>query len=119
MPKTQMKPSEQPPAAGYICVDEEDESHIALLLKDVAACCLREGLRLTRTFTDRGYDGTQLARPGVVELRAVLKDTPGLAVIVPTLDHLSPVEHIRSPLQLMIHRLGGRLLVAQQQSEAS
>ncbi len=97
---------------GYIRVDEVDEGEIKLLLKDIAACCLRESLRLTRTFVDRGYEGRELARPGIVDLRAALKEQAGLVVVVPTLDHLSPVEHIRSPLLLMVHRQGGRVLVA-------
>lgn len=112
MPKQQLKPSELPPAVAYVRVNEDDDHVFAGLLKEIAACCQREGLRLTRSFTDRGYDGTQLARPGIVELREVLKETAGLAVVVPTLDHLSPIEHIRSPLLLMIHKLGGRLVVA-------
>jgi hypothetical protein len=93
-------------------LNEHDPSEFALLLKDIAACCLREGLRLVRTFYDQGYDGSTLARPGVVELRQALQDMPGLVVIVPTLDHLSPADSIRSPLLLMIHKFGGKLLVA-------
>jgi hypothetical protein len=109
----EVKPSEQPPAVAYLRLDEDSDDHqFALLLKDIATCCLREGLRLVRTFTDRGYDGQVLARPGLVELREALKQMPSLVVIVPTLDHLSPAEVIRSPLILMVHRLGGRLLVA-------
>jgi Resolvase, N terminal domain len=118
MPKSQVKPSEQPPAVGYICVDEAEDGEIAAFLKEIAVCCLREELRLVRTFCDQGYDGTQLARPGIVELRQALLETSGLVVIVPTLDHLSPADSIRSPLTIMIHRLGARLVVAEE-SEAS
>lgn len=117
MPKQQLKSSELPPAVGYLRMDDDDEAAFAGLLKDIAACCLREGLRLVRTFCDRGYDGSQLARLGIVEMREALKDTPGLAVVVPTLDHLSPAEAIRSPLMLMIHRLGGQVLVACEPNE--
>ena len=112
MPKQLVKSSEQLPAVGYIRLDEHDDAAFAVLLKDIASCCVRESLRLVRTFYDQGYDGSQLARPGIVELREVLKDTTSLVVIVPTLDHLSPVEVIRSPLLLMIHKFGGKLLVA-------
>jgi DNA invertase Pin-like site-specific DNA recombinase len=97
---------------GYVRVDEADEREIKLLLKDIAACCLRARLRLTRTFVDRGYEGKELARPGLVDLREALKDHEGLVVVVPTLDHLSPSGVIRSPLLLMVHRRGGRVLVA-------
>lgn len=114
-----VKPSAQPPAVGYICVDDADEQAIADFLKEIAACCLREGLRLTRTLADRGYDGTQLARPGIVELRDLLKATPGLTVVVPTLDHFSRSTVIRSPLVRMVERLGGRLVVAQPESGVS
>lgn len=113
------KPSAQPPAVGYICADEADAQVITGFVKDIAACCLREGMRLTRTLTDRGYDGTQLARPGIVELRELLRATPGLTVVVPTLDHFSPSTVIRSPLVCMVERLGGRLVVAQPQGGAS
>lgn len=112
MPEVPVKSSELPPAVGYVRVDEADEREIKLLLKDIAACCLRESLRLTRTFVDRGYEGRELARPGIVELREGIKEQAGLVVVVPSLDHLSPVEHIRGPLLLMVHRLGGRVLVA-------
>lgn len=112
MPKQQVKSSELPPAIGYLRLDDGDEDVFAMLLKDIAACCLREGLRLVRTFCDRGYDGSQLARAGLVEVQEALRERPGLVVIVPTLDHLSPANVIRSPLLLMVHRLGGRLLVA-------
>jgi DNA invertase Pin-like site-specific DNA recombinase len=113
MPENQVKPSEQPPAVAYLRLDEDSDDHqFAELLKDIAVCCEREGLRLARTFTDRGYDGQALARPGLAELREALKDRPGLVVVVPTLDHLSPSELIRRPLLLMVHRHGGRLLVA-------
>lgn len=113
MPKHHVKSSELPPAVAYLRVDEDSDEHqFALLLKDIAVCCQREGLRLVRTFTDRGYDGQALARPGLAELREALKETSGLVVVVPALDHLSPSEVIRGPLLLMVHRHGGRLLVA-------
>jgi DNA invertase Pin-like site-specific DNA recombinase len=112
MPK-ELKSSEQPPAVAYLRLDEDrDDYQFAELLKDIAVCCQREGLRLARTFTDRGYDGHALARPGLADLREALQDRPGLVVVVPTLDHLSQSEVIRGPLILMVHRLGGRLLVA-------
>lgn len=119
MPDAPVKPSEQLPAVGYICVDEADEQTIASFVKDIAACCLREGVRLTRTLIDRGYDGTQLARPGIVELRELLRATPGLTVVVPTLDHFSPSTVIRSPLVRMVERLGGRLVIALPEDGAS
>lgn len=114
MPKHVVKPSEQPPAVAYLRLDDDDDVEFAELLKVIAAYCLRERLRLVRTFTDRGYDGSQLARPGIVELRQALIETVSLVVVVPTLDHLSPAESIRSPLMLMIHRLGGKLLIAKE-----
>lgn len=113
---TQLKSSQQPPAIAYLRFDDGDDHASAGLLKDIAACCLREELRLVRTFTDRGYDGTQLARPGLADVHEALRETTGLVVVVPTLDHLSPAAVIRSPLILMIHRLGGRLLVANEPS---
>jgi DNA invertase Pin-like site-specific DNA recombinase len=108
-----VKPSGEPTAVAYLRLDDDsDDYQFAELLKDIAVCCQREGLRLARTFTDRGYDGQALARPGLAELREALKDRPGLVVVVPTLDHLSPSEVIRGPLLLLVHRHGGRLLVA-------
>lgn len=118
MPKQKLEHASRPPAIGYICVDDVDDGEIAALLKDIADCCKREGLHLVRTITDRGYDGRQLARTGVIELREALVDNDGLAVVVPTLTHLSPSESIRSPFQIMIHRLGGRLVVAREANGA-
>lgn len=113
MPKAEVKPSKQSPAIGYIRLDDDaNDAVFALLLKDVAACCQWHRLRLIRTFTDRGYDGSQLARPGIVELREALKEHPGAAVVVPTLDHLSPAETIRTALVQLISNLGGRLVMA-------
>ncbi len=112
MPKAQVKSSELPPAVGYLRLDDDDDHAFAGILKDIAVCCQREGLRLTRTFTDRGYDGRVLARPGLADLREALQNQPGLVVVVPTLDHLSPSDLIRGPLLLMVHRHSGRLLVA-------
>ena len=113
MPK-ELKCSERPPAVAYIRLDEDDDHVFAGLLKDIATCCLREGLRLVQTFTDRRDDGSQLARPGIAELQAALKDTVGLTVVVPTPSHLSPSDVIRGPLLLMISNLGGRLIVARE-----
>lgn len=106
------KCADQPAAVSYLRLGEDsDHDQFAALLRDIAACCQRERLRLIRTFTDRGYDGRTLARPGLAELREALKDQPGVVVVVPTLDHLSPTELIRAPLLRMVHRHGGRLLV--------
>jgi len=98
-------------AVGYVRVDEDAPEKAAVLLKTVADYCERAGLRLIKTWCDRGYDGTQLARPGVVQIRQALMESDGLTIVVPTLDDLSPVQSIRSPLMLMIHRLGGKLVV--------
>jgi hypothetical protein len=119
MPK-QLKSSELPPAVAYLrLADDEDHTTFALLLKDIAACCLREGLRLTRTFTDRGYDGKELARPGIVELQQALKDNSGLAVVLPTLEHLSPADSLRRALVLMIRHLEGHIIVANKETTES
>lgn len=107
----QEPPPELPSAIGYICIDEPDEQVIAAWLNEIAACCSRERLRLICTVADRGYDGRDLARPGIVELQQALKDQPGLAVVLPTLEHLSPADSIRRALVLMIRHLGGRLVV--------
>lgn len=113
MPKQRLAPSRQPPAVGYLRVEADcDEAMFAELLKEIAVCCLRENVRLVQTFTDFGYGGTQLARPGVMNVRDALVETEGLTVVVLALDDLSPTASIREPLIRMIHRLGGRLIVA-------
>jgi hypothetical protein len=111
MPK-HLKSSQLAPAVGYLrLADDTDVDVFAALLKEIAACCQREDLFLKHTFVDRGYDGTQLARPGIVELQQALKDTQGLAVVLPTLEHLSPADSIRRALVLMVRRLDGHLVV--------
>ncbi len=112
MPAHVVTPSQQPPAVGYYRLEEHDAAESATLLKVIATACLRENVRLVKTFTDRGYDGSQFARPGIMELRDALLDAAGLVVIVPSLDHLSPIEALRTPLQTMISTLGGRLVIA-------
>ena len=117
MPK-QLKSSEQPPAVGYFRLDDDEAGAdvFAGHLQAIAVCCQQEGLRLVRSFADRGYDGRELARPGIVELQQALKDTPGLAVVLPTLEHLSPADTIRRALVLMIRHLDGRIVVANKES---
>jgi hypothetical protein len=111
MPK-QVKSSELAPAVGYVRLDDDAGADVlASHLKDIADCCQREDLRLKQTFMDRGYDGTQLARPGIVELQQALKDIQGLAVVLPTVEHLSPADAIRRALVLMIRRLDGHLVI--------
>lgn len=113
MSKAAIASSIQPPAVAYVRLsDDEDPAALASLLKRIAACCLREGLHLVRTLIDQGYDGTILARPGIVQLQQLLKDTRGLAVVLPALEHLSPADSLRRTLVLMIRRLDGELIIA-------
>jgi hypothetical protein len=117
MPKKAITSSVQPPAVAYVrLADDEDADVLARLLKDIAACCVREGVRLVRTFTDRGYDGTQLARPGIVGLQEALKETRGMAVVLPTLEHLSPADSMRRALVSMVRRLDGELIVMNEEA---
>jgi DNA invertase Pin-like site-specific DNA recombinase len=112
------EPTDQPVAVAYLRLDEDsDHDRFAALLLDIAVCCQDQGLRLARSFTDRGYDGRTLARPGLAELQETLKDRLGLVVVVPTLDHLSPSELIRAPLLRMVQQHGGRLLVANEPND--
>lgn len=117
MTKAVIASSVQPPAVAYLRLsDDEDPAALASLLKQIAACCLREGLHLVRTCVDRGYDGTQLARPGIVQLQQTLKETRGMAVVLPTLEHLSPATAIREALVRMVSRLEGELILANDQA---
>jgi hypothetical protein len=69
-------------AVDYICVDERDEAVVAQLRKDIAATCQQEVLTLTTSFVDRGCDGSQLRRPGLIDALETLKRSPGTVLVV-------------------------------------
>ena len=85
-------------AVDYICVDEPDEAVVAQLRKDIAATCQQEGLTLTASFVDRGCDGSQLIRLGLIDALETLKRLPGTVLVVPSPDRLSPYDSIRGVL---------------------
>jgi DNA invertase Pin-like site-specific DNA recombinase len=105
-------PNAQRVAYGYVRVDDTDGEAVAQFRRDIAACCVREELRLANTFCDLGDDGSTLARPALGNLLEALKATPSATPVVPDLNHLSPFPTIRSVLLLTLHRTEHQIVIA-------
>jgi DNA invertase Pin-like site-specific DNA recombinase len=109
-------PHGRPVAYGYVRVAEPDDE-VAGLRQAIAEHCQANGWRLVTTFCDRGYDGSELARPGFSALLDVLALTESTHLVVPELDHLSGDKTVRSGLVRQVGRRGITLVVACRQTD--
>jgi hypothetical protein len=64
-----------------------------------------------RVFSDLGWDGTQLARPGFAGLLDASSVSTDARLVTPDLSHLSPFGVIREGLLRQVRRTGARLVV--------
>lgn len=116
------RPSESPAARhvayGYVRADEPNEDEIAALRQEIAAYCRTEDLRLVTVFCDRGYDGSELARPGFSALLDALALPESTHLVVPDLYHLSPNDTIRDGLSRQINRTGVTVAVVREPNGA-
>lgn len=95
---------------GYIRVDSPDETQIAALRKTIGEYCREHDYRLVTICCDRGSDGSEIARPGFTAALDALALPTSHALLVPTLEHLSPDRIIRQGLHRQIKRTGAKLL---------
>lgn len=109
-------PHGRPVAYGYVRVAEPD-GEVAGWRQAIAEHCQASGWRLVTTFCDRGYDGSELARPGFAALLDVLALPESTHLVVPDLDHLSEDGTVRSGLVRQVERRGITLVVAGRQTE--
>lgn len=103
-------------AHGYVRMEEPDEVEIALLCKDIGTFCALNGYRLSSVFIDRGVPDNVFARTGFVDLLDAVRLTGAVAVVVPTLAHLSSDPFLQGALLRMVQVAGSRVLEAYQDS---
>ena len=111
MLERKVRKSDLPLAIGYVRADEFDEVAIAEFRQVIAKFCQRQGLSLGVTYCDQGYDGRQLARPGLMGALEAVRNSPGATLVIPEMSHLSPFHVILSALLLNIHRGNGKVLI--------
>jgi DNA invertase Pin-like site-specific DNA recombinase len=99
-------PDGRPVAYGYLRLAESDKDQLAALRLEIAAFCETAALLLVNTFYDRGYDGSEMARPGFAGLLDVLALPESTRLVVPDLLHLSPVDVVRQGLLRQVQRTG-------------
>lgn len=101
-----------PLAYGYVRMEEPDQTRINQLRRDLGTFCELGGYRLGSVFVDREVTDEQFARTGFTDLLDAIHLNEASAVVVPTLDHLSPNGSIREGLRTSVEQLGARVLVA-------
>lgn len=109
---TDLVPSERPLVYGYICMEEPNETQLAVWCKDIAGFCATWRYQLGATFIDRGVPDSSFARSGFIELLAALRRPEAFAVVVPTLDQLSTDTFTQNTLVEMVQLTDGVVLVA-------
>src|SRR5712664_3714284 len=98
MPEPNADPITRAAAYGYILAEEPNEDQISGLRKEIGAFCRAEALHLVTVFCDRGYDGSETARPGFAAALDALALPDSTALVVPTKGHVSPNDTVREGL---------------------
>jgi hypothetical protein len=109
---TDLVPGERPLVFGYICMEEPDETQLAVWCKDIVRFCTTWRYQLGSTFIDRGAPESSFARSGFIELLAALRRPEAFAVVVPTLDQLSTDTFTQNTLVEMVQFTDSVVLVA-------
>lgn len=116
------EPNENPiaraAAYGYILAEEPNEDQISDLRKEIGAFCRREALHLVTVFCDRGYDGSETARPGFAAALDALALPDSAALVVPTEGHVSPNDTVREGLLRQVKRTGANVLMVRGSNRA-
>ncbi|SBW20022.1 hypothetical protein FDG2_1569 [Candidatus Protofrankia californiensis] len=101
----------RPAAFGYFSLAHDDETEVERLHNELAAYASMEGFGLVEIFVDHNMLPGNLLRPGFETLLAGLKDHDGAYVLVPTPNHLSPSEMVRSAIVATLSEFGRNVLV--------
>jgi len=109
---TDLVPGERPLVFGYLCMEQPDETQLAVWCKDIAEFCTTWRYHLVTTFIDRGVPDSSFARSGFIELLAALRRPEVFAVVVPTLDQLSTDTFTQNTLVEMVQFTDSVVLVA-------
>lgn len=98
---------ERPVAFGYVSMLEPDEEEIANLRRRIGVHCRKRGFHLATVFCDRGFEPTDMARPGFAGLLdAVWPSSGNASVFVPDHEHLSDDPLIREAMEEALKRQG-------------
>jgi hypothetical protein len=100
-----------PVVYGYLRIESQDLAGLAALRQAIATFCEAEEFLLVTTFSDVGYDGTEIARPGFAALLDVLALPQTARLVIPDLLHLSADEAIREGLLRQVRRTGVSVVV--------
>lgn len=101
----------RPVAVGYLRAEQPDEALITGWREEIASFCAGRGYRLATVYCDRGYDGSEMARPGFAGLLDALAVPACTAAVVLAVDHLSLDDIVQDTLQRHIRRTGADLLI--------
>lgn len=104
---------------GYLCVEEPDDTQMALLCKDMLRFCQMSDFRLGTVFIDRGVPDGVFARIGFSRLLEALHRPEAHAVVVPSLDYLSSQAFVRDALMRMVLLTDSLVLTAYQTNDCA
>jgi DNA invertase Pin-like site-specific DNA recombinase len=107
----------RPAVYGYLRSDGTDEAEVASLRADLKLFCASRGWRLVTVFCDRGCDGLDVARSGFAGALDALVLPESTALVVPSLEHLSPDDAVRAALTSMVRRAGARVVAAEDSTD--
>lgn len=96
---------------GYMSIEEPDEVATPLLCHDMTKFCQLNNYRLGSIFIERGVPDGTFARTGFANMLDVLRRPEAHAVLVPTMDHLSSHELVRTALLGLVRRTNSMVLV--------
>lgn len=101
----------KPLVHGYVRMEWPAETEIAEMREDISAYCSVHGYQLGKVFVDRGVPDDALARTGFIDLLDSVRLTQAHAVVVPTVDHLSPEAFVQDALTRMVEQANAAMLV--------
>lgn len=85
-------------AFGYIAVQHADEAEIEQFHDELMAYAKDHTLAIVEIYVDRRIIPGSLLRPGLDILISSLKEYDSARVLVPTADHLSPADSVRTAI---------------------
>ena len=96
-------------AFGYVRVEDDDETAVDELCDLVEDSRAAEDYDLREVYVDRTPPGS-VVRPGFQALVGALEREEGAHVLVPDLDHLSPLPAVRTALEAKLGSLGSTVV---------
>jgi hypothetical protein len=97
-------------AFGYVRLDDEDDAAVEALHDLITAFGAAEGYSVEEIYIDRRTGPSSLVRPGFQALTDGLERADAAHVLVPDLDHLSPLPAVRTALEAKLGSLGSTVV---------